>query len=189
MNLKDTQTLENLKTALAGESMARNKYSFYAAKARKEGNAQVAELFERMAKNEMAHAQIWFDLITGGAKNSGANLQEAANGEYGEWKSMYPGFAQKAREEGFEELALMFERVAEIEKDHECQFLMAFAQLFADKAGEDEKKAVQAQLAEKVKPSRPGYRCQFCGAVYESRPDVCGVCKAIGAFEPCTIKS
>ena len=102
-NLKGTQTEQNLRAALAGESLARNKYTYYAMKATEEGNTEVAELFETMARNETYHAKVWFQQLYGEMKDSKDNLQEAAGGEYKEWKDMYPSFAQTAREEGLEE--------------------------------------------------------------------------------------
>ncbi|MEG1448913.1 MAG: rubrerythrin family protein, partial [Oscillospiraceae bacterium] len=126
MNIKGTKSEENIKKALFGESVARNKYTYFAQKAKEEGNETMANLFERMATNEMNHAKIWFKVLNGiGTTND--NLKTAATGEYEEWTSMYPSFAKTAREEGLEDLAKMFEKVAEIEKDHERQFLLAFA--------------------------------------------------------------
>ncbi len=188
MDFKGTQTEKNLRAALAGESIARNKYTFFADQARQEGKTEIVELFERMAQNETAHAKIWYQLLNG-RKSSDANLQEAAAGEYGEWRSMYPDFARQARKDGFEELAEMFQKVAAIEQEHECQFLMAYAKLFSTQQSASEQKKIQEEIRKKAKTSKPGYRCAFCGAVFETRPDVCNVCQAIGAFEPCTIES
>lgn len=186
MNIKGTESEQNLKAALAGESMARNKYTFYAMAARKAGEDKVADALERMAKNEMMHAKFWFEALHGETSDTLANLREAAQGELQEWHSMYPAFAAKAREEGLETLAVMFEHVADIERDHERQFMSLCAELMSTRNKN------QAQLAAEVpapKTQRQGYRCMFCGAVYPTRPDVCTVCKAIGSFENCTYEA
>ena len=114
MDLKGTKTEQNVKAALMGESVARNKYTYYADQARKEGNQEIAALFDRMAGNESVHAKIWFTTLNGAIKGNLENLKDAAAGEFGEWSDMYPQFAAVAREEGFEQLAVMFEKVAEI---------------------------------------------------------------------------
>ncbi|MEG1994315.1 MAG: rubrerythrin family protein [Oscillospiraceae bacterium] len=174
MNIKGTKSEENIKKALFGESVARNKYTYFAQKAKEEGNETMANLFERMATNEMNHAKIWFKVLNGiGTTND--NLKTAATGEYEEWTSMYPSFAKTAREEGLEDLAKMFEKVAEIEKDHERQFLLAFAK--------------NSNLNNEEPKTKKGYRCVFCGASFEERQDVCPVCEAIGSFEECEIKA
>ena len=175
-NLKGTQTEKNLRAALAGESLARNKYTYYAMKATEEGNTEVAELFETMARNETYHAKVWFQQLYGEMKDSKDNLQEAAGGEYKEWKDMYPSFAQTAREEGLENIAVLFDRVAEIERNHEETFLKAFIALTDKKDG-------AAAPADAPKTIVNGYKCQFCGAIFEERPTVCNVCKAIGSFD------
>ena len=175
MSFKGSETEKNLKSALAGESMARNKYTYYAMAAREQGFDAVADVFERLAMNEMHHAKLWFEYLNGKPKTTVTNLQEAATGEFDEWHSMYPKFAQKAREEGYEEIAKKFEGVAAIERDHELQFMKLFGELLAGKKVEESAK-------EELKTYQ-GHRCMFCGAVYENRPDVCGVCQAIGSFE------
>ena len=186
MSFEASQTKQNLLAAFSGESMARNKYLFYADKARQEGNEEIAELFESMAKNEGIHGKLLYQRLKG-VGNSTENLQDAIQGEYGEWSSMYPNFAQIAREEGFPDVATLFEGISKIEKDHEFRFLTALTQLTASAS------AAQTHTAPKV-PTPPrtvpvqGYRCQFCGATFEHRPDVCPVCEAIGAFEPTTIQ-
>lgn len=186
MNLKGSVTERNLKSALTGESLARNKYTFYAMQAKAEGKPEIAELFEKMAMNESFHARAWFNFLNGDAKSSEENLLDAAKGENTEWRSMYPEFAKIAREEGFESYAQMFERVAEIEKDHERQFLSAVIELKSKgKLDANVAEAVEKE-AEKKLVKADGYRCQFCGAVYDNRPDVCPVCQAIGSFENCT---
>lgn len=180
MNLNGTESKRNIQAALTGESLARNKYTFYAMQAKKEGLPEIAELFDRMATNESHHAKIWFQLLNEGMKPTKANLTDAAKGENSEWMSMYPKFAETARKEGFDDLATMFERVATIEKDHEKTFLQALVTLFAEKKEVPEK--IIAKPTEKI-----GYRCMFCGATFDKRPDVCPVCEAIGSFERCTI--
>ena len=182
MNIKGSQSEKNIRTALTGESFARNKYTFYALQARKEGHDDIAEMFETMATNETNHAKIWFNILNGGLGTTKNNIIDAANGENGEWMNMYPNFAKVAREEGFEELAQMFERIAEIEKDHEKRFLKALVSLNAQTRYEE-------KVDESVKDTNKiGYRCMFCGATYESRQDVCSVCEAIGSFEKCVIE-
>lgn len=182
MNLKGTQSEKNLRAALMGESLARNKYTYYALKASEEGHPEIAELFETMARNESYHAKVWYQQLYGEIKDSKENLKEAASGEYSEWKDMYPSFAKTAREEGLEDLALLFERVADIEKSHEETFLKAFIAL------SDKKEGVVTPTEDKVKTVVNGYRCQFCGATFEERPDVCNVCKAIGSFSNAKIE-
>ncbi len=184
MELKGTRTEQNIKAALAGESIARNKYTYYADQARKEGNPELAAMFERMAGNESIHAKIWYTALHGEVGSNMENLRSAAKGEFEEWSSMYPEFAKIAREEGFEKLAVTFERVAEIEKNHEKQFMEAMIELA--KATKNQKVQLAIEQEHEVQ-KKPGYRCAFCGAVYESRLDVCPVCEAIGSFEPCTI--
>ena len=183
MELKGTQTEQNLKTALTGESIARNKYTFFADKAKQEGHPDVAELFEKMAKNESTHAKLLYTSLYGSIQDSMANLKIAASGENDEWMTMYPDFAKIAREEGFPELAALFEKIADIEKDQEKRFLKAMMNLAA------EGKAKSTEDTPKPQPTKTvaGYRCMFCGATYEKRPDVCSVCGAIGSFEDCDI--
>lgn len=165
--------------------MARNKYLFFADKARQEGHEEVAELFDRMAQNEGVHGRLLYQHLKG-IGSSAANLQEAIQGEYGEWSSMYPSFSQIAKEEGFEDISVLFDKIAKIEKDHEFRFLAALAKLNSSKSAA----APQHEEA----PAEPqtvtvqGYRCIFCGAVFEERPDVCSVCEAIGSFESTTFE-
>lgn len=176
MDLKNTQTEKNLQKALAGESMARNKYTYFAEVARANGNEAIAIAFEQMAKNEMMHAKFWFEALHGMPKNTNACLIKAAQGEFDEWHDMYPSFAETARKEGFPDLAVQFERVAQIERSHENRFLMLMVEL-----SKMNKTAVPSKEAPKQK--KEGYRCQFCGAIKDKREDVCDVCGAIGAFE------
>ena len=118
--LKGSKTEQNLWTAFAGESQARNKYSYFASKAKKEGYVQIAQLFEETAANEKEHAKIWFKLL-GGIGTTAENLEAAAAGENFEWTDMYIKMAQEAREEGFDHIAALFEGVAEIEREHEVR--------------------------------------------------------------------
>lgn len=182
MSIKGTKSEKNLQAALTGESLARNKYSFYAIAARKEGLDDIAESLERMAKNEMMHAKFWYEQLYGSPDNTRENLIRSIGDELKEAGQMYPDFAKEAREEGLEELAKMFESVARIEEGHAKQFM----RLLQEAYGAQEKDADLEALAAKA-PVQPteGYRCMFCGAVFPERPDVCGVCKAIGAFEYC----
>ena len=122
MNLKGTKTEKNLEAAFAGESMARNKYTYYASKAKKDGYVQISKLFEETAANEKEHAKLWFKLLHDGIGETDVNLQDAAAGENYEWTDMYPTFAKEAREEGFDFIADLFEKVAEVEKHHEERY-------------------------------------------------------------------
>ena len=190
MDFKGSRTEQNLLAAFSGESMARNKYLFFAEKAKQEQHPEVAELFEQMAQNEGVHGRLLYQRLKG-IGNSTANLQEAIQGEYGEWSSMYPSFAQIAREEGFEEVGMLFDQISKIEKDHEFRFLAALAKLNSSNGAASASAAASASTAAPAAPQTvtvQGYRCMFCGATYENRPDVCHVCQAIGSFEPTTIQ-
>ncbi|MEA4853822.1 MAG: rubrerythrin family protein [Christensenella sp.] len=122
-NLKGTKTEANLQAAFAGESQARNKYTYYASKARKEGYNQIAEIFEETAGNEKEHAKIWFKILHGDEiPDTVTNLKDAAAGENYEWTDMYATFAKEAKEEGFDRIAFLFELVAKIEKEHEERY-------------------------------------------------------------------
>lgn len=124
MELKGTKTEKNLMDAFAGESQARNKYTYYASAAKKEGYVQISKFFEETADNEKEHAKIWFKLLHGGSVGpTSANLLDAAGGENYEWTQMYKTFAEEARAEGFNEIARLFEGVAKIEKEHEERYL------------------------------------------------------------------
>lgn len=187
MEFKGSQTEQNIKAALAGESIARNKYTYFAAQAEKEGNQELAGMFERMARNESFHAKIWYTTLNGAIQQSIYNLRNAASGEFQEWSDMYPQFAKVAREEGFVELAEMFERVAQIEKTHEKQFMEAMTRLSRQMREAAKQPEPEYEEEEETMQEKDGYRCVFCGAVHETRLDVCPVCQAIGAFEPCKI--
>lgn len=185
MNLKGTQTEKNLMTAFSGESMARNKYTFFAEAAKKENHPEVAELFEKMSQNESIHGKLLYQVLYNGIGSSMANLTDAMNGEFKEWTNMYPDFARTAKEEGLPEVAELFEKIAAIERDHEHRFLMALANLTKASAPQTAQKQTEAEphAAEAASVTMDGYRCMFCGATYEKRPDVCSLCGAIGSFE------
>ena len=184
MEFKGSQTERNLQAAFSGESIARNKYIFYAERARQEHQPEIAELFEQMAQNEGVHGRLFYQRFHG-IGSTAANLQDAISGEYGEWTSMYPGFAQTAREEGFEDVAALFDSVARIERDHEFRFMSALAQLHGARPAQAREEDQAAPVPEAPRTvTAHGYRCTFCGAVFDQRPDVCGVCEAIGSFEP-----
>ena len=121
MELKGSQTEKNLWAAFAGESQARNKYTYYASKAKKDGYVQISNIFTETANNEKEHAKIWFKLVEGIGETT-ANLKAAAAGEHDEWTSMYPGFAETAKKEGFDKIASLFEAVSKIEKEHEERY-------------------------------------------------------------------
>ena len=165
MELKGSQTEKNLQTAFAGESQARNKYTYFASKAKKEGYEQIAAIFEETASNEKEHAKIWFKLLNGGEIPSTLeNLNTAAAGENYEWTDMYDGFAKTAREEGFEKIAYLFEEVGKIEKEHEERY----------------RKLIE-NLDEGLVFSRDGdriWKCRNCGHIVigKSAPAVCPVC-------------
>lgn len=122
MNLKGTQTEKNLQTAFAGESQARNKYTYYASQAKKDGYEQIAAIFLETAENEKEHAKMWYKLLNGGIGTTEENLKAAADGENYEWTDMYEDFAKTAEAEGFPELAEKFRGVAAIEKHHEERY-------------------------------------------------------------------
>ena len=122
MELKGSKTEANLQAAFAGESMATNKYTYFASKAKKDGYQQIAAIFEETAANEREHAKMWYKLINGGIDSTLENLGHAAEGENYEWTDMYSEFAKVAREEGFEQIAALFEGVAAIEKEHEERY-------------------------------------------------------------------
>ena len=163
--LKGTKTEQNLMEAFAGESQARNKYTYYASKAKKDGYEQIASIFEETANNEKEHAKMWFKALHGGAVPSTIeNLIDAAAGEHGEWTEMYARMAKEAQEEGFEELAKQFAGVAEIEKRHEERYnkLLEVVQ----------NGTVFNKTEKKV------WICRNCGHIHvgESAPTVCPVC-------------
>lgn len=165
MDLKGTKTEANLQTAFAGESMARNKYTYFASKAKKDGYVQISKIFEETAANEKEHAKLWYKLLNGGAVGSTIeNLKEAAEGENYEWTDMYDQFAKEAREEGFDDIAALFEGVAAIEKEHEERYRKLLANIEGD-----------------LVFSRDGdvvWQCSNCGhiCVGKKAPEECPVC-------------
>lgn len=181
MELKNTQTEKNIRAALAGESIARNRYTYFAEAARKNGDEDVAVAFEQMSINEMTHAKLLYELLNGKPGTTKSCLQSSAAGEYSEWHRMYPEFAAQARADGLEEIATMFEHIANIEKSHENRFMTLLAKLQKKDSSTTSNSPENDILAKKTKKS--GYRCQFCGALFGNRPDVCNVCDAIGAFD------
>ena len=171
MELKGSKTEQNLMTAFAGESQARNKYTYFASKAKKEGYEQIAAIFQETADNEKEHAKMWFKLLNGGDIGSTAeNLKAAADGENYEWTDMYAGFAETAREEGFTKIAYLFEEVAKIEKEHEQRYLKLLENVKDGKVFE----------AGEVKI----WKCRNCGhiVVGTSAPEVCPVCNHPRAY-------
>ena len=169
MELKGSQTEKNLMTAFAGESQARNKYTYFASVAKKEGYEQIAEVFTQTAENEKEHAKMWYKLAVG-LGTTEQNLQDAANGENYEWTKMYKKFAKKAREEGFEEIAVLFEGVAAIEKSHQKRYEALL-------------KNVQTGKVFK-KPNAVIWECRNCGhrVKGEMAPDVCPICSHKQAY-------
>ena len=163
MELKGSRTEQNLWAAFAGESQARNKYSYFASKAKKEGFEQIAALFEATANNEKEHAKMWFKELNG-IGYTAENLKAAAEGENYEWTDMYDGFAKVAEEEGFTELAAKFRAVAAIEKAHEERYLKLLNNV--------EMQAVFAKSEETM------WECRNCGhlVIGKKAPEVCPVC-------------
>ena len=164
--LKGTKTEANLQTAFAGESQARNKYTYYASKAKKDGFVQIAKIFEETANNEKEHAKIWFKLLHGGEMpDTRDNLLDAAEGENYEWTDMYAGFAVEAREEGFDEIADLFEKVAAIEKMHEERYRKLLANV---------KDGLVFSRDEDMM-----WECSNCGHIVigKKAPEICPVCK------------
>lgn len=165
MELKGSKTEANLQAAFAGESQARNKYSYYASKARKDGYNQIADIFEETANNEKEHAKIWFKLLhEGEIPDTMTNLKEAADGENYEWTDMYDTFAKEAREEGFTKIAALFELVGKIEKEHEERY-----------------RKLLKNIEDGIVFSREGdmiWQCSNCGHIVigKKAPQVCPVC-------------
>ena len=165
MELKESKTYQNLMTAFAGESQARNKYTYFASKAKKDGYEQIAAIFEETANNEKEHAKMWFKELHGGSvPSTSENLLDAANGENFEWTDMYKEFAETAREEGFDRIANLFEGVAEIEKHHEERYRALLSNV--------ENELVFSKDGDKI------WQCRNCGhiCIGKSAPKVCPVC-------------
>ena len=162
-SIKGTRTEANLLAAFAGESQARNKYTYYASKAKKECYEQIAALFTETAENEKEHAKIWFKLLHDGIADTWRLSLDAAAGENYEWTDMYATFAKEAREEGFEEIAFLFDGVAKIEKEHEERYLALL-------------KNIEDGVVFKKDNVRV-WKCRNCGHIVgEAAPEVCPVC-------------
>ena len=165
MELKGSKTEKNLMEAFAGESQARNKYTYFASKAKKDGYEQIAAIFEETANNEKEHAKMWFKLLEGGSiKSTPENLKAAAEGEKYEWTDMYAGFAEVAKEEGFDHIAYLFSEVAKIEKEHEERY-----------------KKLLKNIEDELVFSNDGdtiWVCRNCGHVVvgKNAPKVCPIC-------------
>ena len=162
--IKGTKTEKNLNAAFAGESQARVKYQFYASKAKKEGYEQIAAIFQETSDNEKEHAKIWYKILHDGVADTMTNLKDAAAGENYEYTDMYKKFAEEAREEGFNEIAELFEKVGEIEKHHEERYLKLVENI--------EKGMVFKGDGVTV------WKCRNCGYIHigDSAPEVCPVC-------------
>ena len=171
MELKGSKTEQNLMTAFAGESQARNKYTYFASKAKKDGYEQIAAIFEETANNEKEHAKLWFKELNGGEISSTLeNLYAAAEGENYEWTDMYDEFAKTARAEGFDRIAQLSEGVAEIEKEHEARYRKLIENI--------EGGLVFSKDGDRI------WKCRNCGhiCVGSSAPDVCPVCNHPQSF-------
>lgn len=163
-NLKGTKTEKNLMEAFAGESQARNKYTYYASKAKKEGYVQIGSLFEETAANEKEHAEIWFKLLHDGMPDTATNLLDAANGENFEWTDMYARMAKEAKEEGFDRIAFLFEKVGKIEKEHEERYKKLLSNVKGDLVFTKDGDAI--------------WQCANCGHIVigKKAPEICPVC-------------
>ena len=164
MELKGSKTEANLQAAFAGESMATNKYTYFASKAKKDGYQQIAAIFEETAANEREHAKMWYKLINGGIDSTLENLGHAAEGENYEWTDIYSEFAKVAREEGFEQIAALFEGVAAIEKEHEERYRRLITNI--------EQGVVFSKDGDTI------WQCRNCGhiCIGKEAPEVCPVC-------------
>lgn len=164
MDLKGSRTEANLMAAFAGESQARNKYTYYASKAKEDGYEQIGAIFTETANNEKEHAEIWFKLLHNGMQTTDINLQDAADGEHFEWSEMYKQFAEEAKSEGFDQIAALFSKVADIEKHHEERFLTLLSN-------------IKNQTVFK-KDTSVKWICSNCGHIHEGTdaPGVCPVC-------------
>ena len=171
MELKGSKTEKNLMEAFAGESQARNKYTYFASKAKKEGYEQIAAIFQETADNEKEHAKLWFKLLNGGdIPSTEENLKAAAAGENFEWTDMYDRMAKEAKEEGFEKIAYLFEQVGKIEKEHEARYLKLLENV--------EEGLVFSKDDERI------WKCRNCGHIVIGKyaPEVCPVCNHPKAF-------
>ncbi len=169
--LNGSKTEQNLMTAFAGESQARNKYTYFASKAKSDGYEQIAAIFEETANNEKEHAKMWFKLLEGGEiKDTASNLKAAAAGENYEWTDMYATFAKEAHEEGFTDIAILFEGVASVEKEHEARYLKLLDNL--------EEGLVFSRDEDTI------WQCRNCGHIIigKKAPDECPVCSHPQAY-------
>lgn len=165
MELKGSKTEQNLLTAFAGESQARNKYTYYASKAKKEGYEQIAAIFQETADNEKEHAELWFKYLHDGkVPTTEVNLLDAAEGENYEWTDMYKHMAEVAREEGFKEIAAKFELVGKIEKEHEERYRALLEKVKAEKVFVSEDVVI--------------WKCRNCGHIHVGKqaPEICPTC-------------
>lgn len=170
-NLKGTKTEQNLIEAFKGESQARNKYTYYASKARKDGYEQIANIFTETSDNEKEHAKIWFKILhEGNVPDTVTNLADAAKGENYEWTDMYAKFAKEAKEEGFEHVAYLFEEAGKIEKEHEKRFLKLLDNI--------KKELVFSKDGETI------WQCLNCGHIHigKKAPEICPVCEHQQSF-------
>ncbi|HKM09918.1 MAG TPA: rubrerythrin family protein [Candidatus Methanomethylophilaceae archaeon] len=166
MELKGSKTEANLQTAFAGESMARNKYNYYASQAKKDGYEQISNIFMETAENEKEHAKLWFKFLCGGEiPDTVTNLKDAAEGENYEWTEMYPEFAKVAREEGFKDIAALLEKVGNVEEKHEERYLALLKNL---------EEGIVFKRDEAVM-----WKCGNCGYIHvgKSAPGTCPACK------------
>ena len=171
MELKGSKTEKNLMEAFAGESQARNKYTYFASKAKKEGYEQIAAIFQETADNEKEHAKLWFKLLNGGdIPSTEENLKAAAEGENFEWTDMYDRMAKEAKEEGFDKIAYLFEQVGKIEKEHEARYLKLLENV--------EEGLVFSRDDERI------WKCRNCGHIVVGKyaPEVCPVCNHPKSF-------
>ena len=170
-DLKGTKTQKNLMEAFAGESQARNKYTYYASKAKKEGYEQISAIFTETANNEKEHAKIWFKLLhDGNVPDTITNLKDAAAGENYEWTDMYEKFAKEAKEEGFDNIAYLFEEVGKIEKEHEARYKKLLENIEGDLVFSKDGDCI--------------WQCANCGHIHigKKAPEVCPVCNHPKAY-------
>ncbi len=177
MDLKGTKTEANLQEAFSGESQARNKYTYYASQAKKEGLNQIADFFTETARNEQEHAKLWFKLLNDGIKDTATNLQDAADGENYEWTDMYAGFAKDAKEEGFAKISALFNLVSKVEKGHEERYLQLLDNLNTGKVFEREESYE--------------WKCDNCGYIHTGKKalEICPLCDHPKAYFQISVKN
>ncbi len=164
MEFNQSRTFANLMSAFAGEAQARTKYTYHASQAKKDGYVHIKDIFEETAKNELAHAKIWYDLINNGGSTTEDNLKDAAGVEHFEWTEMYADYAKVAKEEGYDKIAFLFEGVAEIEKEHEARFRKYITQLTDNKVFKRDEEI--------------SWKCENCGHEHSGTdaPEICPIC-------------